>query len=265
METTHVACRELLVDEDPQLYRICADALNEVQANVGDRFDLNDASFYGLLIEHLQAKAMGAGLDFPRTTTLDGVIERWRTPEISDELAWHPEMSDMPECHLDDLDGSELMIGSSTEILKQVDEYMKAVAALQHEYGAVLSPDLIDQRAIAIVQEISSLARNERSTMSEKDALYAQAVQDWVIVELRRRQSARGYEYEHTSPESYTEVLEVISELERELLQDHEDPKLIAYVSTWYTEVHADLMATSMVEMFNYGPAAKPYAQVLSV
>lgn len=265
METARVAREESSVDEDSQLYRICVDTLNEVQANAGDQFDLDDTRFYDLLIEHLQARAMGAGLDFPRTTTLDGVIERWRTPEISDESAWHPEIGDMPKCHLDDLDGSELMIGSSSEMLEQIDWYMKAVAALQHKYGAVLSPDLIDQRAIAMVQEISSSARNERRMMSEKDALYAQAVQDWVIAELRQRQEARGYEYEHTSPESYAEALGVISELKQELLQDHEDPKLIAFVSTWHTEIHADLIEVSMVEMFNYGPAAKPHAQVLSV
>lgn len=262
MEITRVAREESSVDKDLQLYQICVDTLNEVQANAGDQFDLDDTRFYDLLIEHLQAKAMGAGLDFPKTTILDAVIQQWQMP---DEPAWHPEIDDMPECHMDDLDGSELMISSSSEMLERIDEYINAVAMLQREYGAALSPDLIDQGAIAMVQEISSSARNERRMMSEKDALYAQAVQDWVIAELRQRQEARGYEYEHTSPESYAEALGVISELKQELLQDHEDPKLIAFVSTWHTEIHADLIEVSMVEMFNYGPAAKPHAGVLSV
>ena len=77
--------------------------------------------------------------------------------------------------------------------------------------------------------------------LSEQDKLYAQAVQDWAMDEIKRRVDERGHDYDQSDERAYLEMMDVLGTMVHELVEDNEDEKLITLAVTWREEVAAEL------------------------
>lgn len=155
------------------------------------------------------------------------------------------------EANLDD--GSDLYVVSPDELIDQINEYLDSLRELE-ESGVYLSDRAVDPEAVKRAREIKRQYEAQYAQMSEQDKLFAAAVQNWTIEEQRRREEARGFEFEHTSPESYSETITVLDELIAELEGDNEDEKLLELATTWRTELRSDLTIARIKDLIQRLP-----------
>lgn len=86
--------------------------------------------------------------------------------------------------------------------------------------------------------------------MSETDKLYAEALQDWVLEDLRRKESERGEVYEQGSEESHRATVNTLEKLLMQLEDEKEDPRLIELAQVWRKETLAELSIARLRELY---------------
>lgn len=145
----------------------------------------------------------------------------WVAP-YSDRLAYALELQRLAGLREDRM--SDGMMAESTRLLKD----------LEHE--AKLMRDDLKERL---------------DELSEQDALFAHAVQDWTMTELERRIEVRGYDYDQSDERTYLETMDVLDGLIEELERDEEDEKLIRLATTWRQEVAAELTVSSVRDAYS--------------
>lgn len=142
-----------------------------------------------------------------------------------------------------DPNGADLFVASYADRLDYALERRRRADARDDRVGDGMAVEatrlLKDLEDEAVAAQAEWQERLDR--LSEKDKLYAQAVQDWTMAELRRRVEDRGYDYDQHDEQAYLEMMDVLGQLVAELERDGEDDNLIELAATWRQEVAAEL------------------------
>lgn len=89
------------------------------------------------------------------------------------------------------------------------------------------------------------------NALSKQDKLYAQAVQDWTLDEVKQRIEARGgQDYDQADERAYLVLIDVLNALVDELKNDGEDEKLVTLATTWREEIAAELTVHSVRDAY---------------
>ena len=140
-------------------------------------------------------------------------------------------------------DGSDLIIVDEGTLVDDIEQYLRF---LENKDVAELSLADIDTELIEDAARIEAELKARLDAMSEEDTLFAHAIQDWTLEELRKHEAERGYAHEQGSDESYLETVEVLETLLDQLVAEDEDARLIALTDVWREETLAELRTAKL-------------------
>ena len=152
-----------------------------------------------------------------------------------------------------DPNGSDLIVAPYSERLAYALE-------MQHRAGERNDPvgDGMMAEATRLLRDLEYEAQvaadelKERfNALSEQDKLYAQAVQDWTLDEVKQRIEARGgQDYDQADERASLELIDILDKLVDELKEDGEDEKLVTLATTWREEIAAELTVHSVRDAY---------------
>ena len=142
-----------------------------------------------------------------------------------------------------DPNGADLIIAPYSERLAYALELQRRAGERDDRIGdgmAIEATNLLKDLEYEAQMACEEL-KERLALLSEQDRLYAQAVQDWTMDEIKRRIEVRGHDYDQADERAYLEMIDVLDTMVHELVEDNEDEKLITLATTWRQEVEAEL------------------------
>lgn len=142
-----------------------------------------------------------------------------------------------------DPNGADLIIAPYSERLAYALELQRRAGERDDRIGdgmAIEATNLLKDLEYEAQMACEEL-KERLALLSEQDRLYAQAVQDWTMDEIKRRIEVRGHDYDRADERAYLEMIDVLDTMVHELVEDNEDEKLITLATTWRQEVEAEL------------------------